>query len=161
MDINLTFIVQGLAFFAVAWLVMKFGWPHIIAAIEERQHKIAEGLAAADNAQKNLAQAEEKVAEELKAARAKANEIIEQAHQRANQIVDAAKAEAIAEGSRQKALVETEIAASANRAREDLRKQVSTLAVAGAEKLLRREIDASAHKALLDELAAQLSDEAA
>ena len=161
MDINLTFIIQGLAFFAVAWLVMKFGWPHIMAAIEERQRKIAEGLAAADSAQKNLAQAEEKVAEELKAARAKANEIIEQAHQRANQIVDAAKAEAIAEGSRQKALVETEIAASANRAREDLRKQVSTLAVAGAEKLLRREIDASAHKALLDELAAQLSDEAA
>ena len=161
MDINLTFIIQGLAFFAVAWLVMKFGWPHIMAAIEERQRKIAEGLAAADNAQKNLARAEEKVAEELKAARAKANEIIEQAHQRANQIVDAAKAEAIAEGSRQKALVETEIAASANRAREDLRKQVSTLAVAGAEKLLRREIDASAHKALLDELAAQLSDEAA
>ena len=65
MDINLTFIIQGLAFFAVAWLVMKFGWPHIMAAIEERQRKIAEGLAAADNAQKNLAQAEEKVAEEL------------------------------------------------------------------------------------------------
>ncbi len=161
MDINLTFIIQGLAFFAVAWLVMKFGWPHIMAAIEERQRKIAEGLAAADNAQKNLAQAEEKVAEELKAARAKANEIIEQAHQRANQILDAAKAEAIAEGARQKALAEGEIVAASNRAREDLRKQVSTLAVAGAEKLLRREIDASAHKALLDELAAQLSDEAA
>ena len=161
MDINLTFIVQGLAFFAVAWLVMKFGWPHIIAAIEERQQKIAEGLAAADNAQKNLAQAEEKVAEELKAARAKANEIIEQAHQRANQIVDAAKTEAIAEGERQKAVVEAEIAASANRAREDLRKQVSTLAVAGAEKLLRREIDANAHKALLDELATELAGKAA
>src|SRR5690606_29446663 len=126
MDINLTFIIQGLAFFAVAWLVMKFGWPHIIAAIEERQRKIAEGLAAADNAQKNLAQAEEKGADELKAARAKANEIIDQAHQRANQIVDAAKAEAIAEGERQKALVEAEITASANRAREDLRKQVSS-----------------------------------
>lgn len=156
MDINLTFIIQGLAFFAVAWLVMKFGWPHIIAAIEERQRKIAEGLAAADNAQKNLAQAEEKVADELKAARAKANEIIDQAHQRANQIVDAAKAEAIAEGERQKALVEAEITASANRAREDLRRQVSSLAVAGAEKLLRREIDANAHKALLDELAAEI-----
>ena len=71
MDINLTFIIQGLAFFAVAWLVMKFGWPHIMAAIEERQRKIAEGLAAADNAQKNLAQADAKVADELKAARAK------------------------------------------------------------------------------------------
>jgi F-type H+-transporting ATPase subunit b len=161
MDINLTFIVQGLAFFAVAWLVMKFGWPHIIGAIEERQQKIAEGLAAADNSQKALAQAEERVADELKAARAKANEIIEQAHQRANQIVDAAKTEAVAEGTRQKALAQSEIDAAANRAREDLRKQVSVLAVTGAEKLLRREIDANAHKALLDELAAQLSAETA
>ncbi len=158
---NLTLVIQGLAFFAVAWLVMKFGWPHIIAAIEERQQKIAEGLAAADNAQKNLAQAEERVNEELKQARVKANEIIDQAHQRANQIVDAAKAEAIEEGVRQKALAESEIVASTNRAREDLRKQVSTLAVTGAERLLRREIDASAHKALLDELAAQLSTETA
>lgn len=156
MDINLTFVVQGLAFFAVAWLVMKFGWPHIMAAIEERQQKIAEGLAAADNSQKALAQAEEKANEELKAARAKANEIIEQAHQRANQIVDAAKSEAIAEGQRQKALAESEIEAAANRAREDLRRQVSALAVTGAEKLLRREIDAGAHKALLDELAAEI-----
>jgi F-type H+-transporting ATPase subunit b len=156
MDINLTFVVQGLAFFAVAWMVMKFGWPHIIGAIEERQQKIAEGLAAADNSQKALAQAEEKVNEELKAARTKANEIIEQAHQRANQIIDAAKNEAIAEGARQKALAESEIVASTNRAREDLRKQVSSLAVTGAEKLLRREIDANAHKALLDELAAEI-----
>lgn len=156
MDINLTFIVQGFAFFAVAWMVMKYGWPHIMAAIEERQQKIAEGLAAADNAQKNLAQAQDKVNEELKLARTKANEIIDQAHQRANQIVDAAKTEAIAEGSRQKALAESEIVASINRAREDLRKQVSVLAVSGAEKLLRREIDANAHKALLEELAAEI-----
>ncbi len=156
MDINLTFIIQGLAFFAVAWMVMKFGWPHIMAAIEERQQKIAEGLAAADNAQKNLAQAQDKVNEELKAARAKANEIIEQAHQRANQIIDAAKSEAINEAARQKALAESEIVASTTRAREDLRKQVSALAVTGAEKLLRREIDANAHKALLDELAAEI-----
>ena len=153
---NLTLVIQGLAFFAVAWLVMKFGWPHIIAAIEERQQKIAEGLAAADNAQKNLAQAEEKANEELKAARAKANEIIDQAHQRANQIVDAAKQDAVAEAGRQKALAEAEIDAASNRAREELRKQVSALAVTGAEKLLKREIDANAHKALIDELAAQL-----
>jgi F-type H+-transporting ATPase subunit b len=156
MDINLTFIIQGFAFFAVAWLVMKYGWPHIIAAIEERQQKIADGLAAADNAQKNLAQAEEKVNEELKLARTKANEIIEQAHQRANQIVDQAKNDAVVEANRQKAMAEADIAASANRAREDLRKQVSALAVSGAEKLLKREIDANAHKALIDELAAQL-----
>ena len=153
---NLTLVIQGLAFFAVAWLVMKFIWPPIIAAIEERQQKIAEGLAAADNAQKNLAQAEEKANEELKAARAKANEIIDQAHQRANQIVDQAKQDAIAEAGRQKALAEAEIDAASNRAREELRKQVSALAVTGAEKLLKREIDANAHKALLDELAAEI-----
>src|SRR5690349_9337506 len=153
---NLTLVIQGLAFFAVAWLVMKFGWPHIIGAIEERQQKIAEGLAAADRSQKDLAQAQDKANEALKDARAKANEIIEQAHQRASQIVDAAKNDAIAEAGRQKALADAEIAAAANRAREDLRKQVSALAVTGAEKLLRREIDASAHKALIDDLAAQL-----
>ena len=153
---NITLVIQGLAFFAVAWLVMKFGWPHIMAAIEERQQKIAEGLAAADNAQKNLAQAQDKVNEELKIARAKANEIIEQAHHRANQIVDQAKNDAIAEANRQKALAEAEIVAAANRAKEDLRKHVSSLAVSGAEKLLRREIDANAHKALLDELAAEI-----
>lgn len=154
---NLTLVIQGLAFFAVAWLVMKFGWPPIIAAIEERQQKIAEGLAAADNAQKSLAQSQDKANEALREARAKANEIIEQAHQRANQIIDAAKNDAIAEANRQKALADAEIAAAANRAREDLRRQVSTLAVAGAEKLLRREIDPNAHKALLDELAAELA----
>jgi F-type H+-transporting ATPase subunit b len=153
---NLTLVIQGLAFFAVAWLVMKFGWPHIIGAIEERQQKIAEGLAAADRSQKDLAQAQDKANEALKEARTKANEIIDQAHQRANQIVDAAKGDAIAEAGRQKAAADAEIAAATNRAREDLRKQVSTLAVTGAEKLLRREIDASAHKALLDELAAEI-----
>jgi F-type H+-transporting ATPase subunit b len=156
MDINLTFIVQGFAFFAVAWLVMKFGWPHIIAAIEERQQKIAEGLAAADRSQKDLAQAQEKVNDALKEARTKANEIIDQAHQRANQIVEAAKNDAIAEANRQKALGLAEIDAASNRAKEDLRKQVSILAVTGAEKLLKREIDANAHKALLDELAAEI-----
>src|SRR5690606_1111991 len=161
MHLNLTLIAQALAFAALIWLIASKIWPPLLAAIEERQKKIAEGLAAADHAQKNLAQAEEKVAGELKAARAKANEIIEQAHQRANQIIDAAKAEAIAEAQRQKAPVEAEIEASANRAREDLRRQVSSLAVAGAEKLLRREINAEAHKALLDELAAQLADKAA
>ncbi|MDQ3617431.1 MAG: F0F1 ATP synthase subunit B [Pseudomonadota bacterium] len=156
MDINLTLVIQGVAFFAVAWVVMKFGWPHIMAAIEERQHKIAEGLAAADRSHKDLAQAQDKVNDALKDARTKANEIIDQAHQRANQIVDAAKQDAIAEANRQKALGESEIAAATNRAREDLRRQVSVLAVTGAEKLLRREIDANAHKALLDELAAEI-----
>ena len=156
MDINLTFIVQGIAFFAVAWMVMKFGWPHINAAIEERQQKIAEGLAAADRSQKDLAQAQEKVNDALKEARTKANEIIDQAHQRANQIVEAAKNDAIAEANRQKALGLAEIDAASTRAKEELRKQVSVLAVSGAEKLLKREIDANAHKVLLDELAAEI-----
>ncbi len=156
MNINLTLIAQALAFAALIWLIATFIWPPLLNAIEERQKKIAEGLAAADNSQKALAQAEEKANEELKAARSKANEIIEQAHQRANQIVEAAKNEAIEEGVRQKALAQAEIEASANRAREDLRRQVSALAVTGAEKLLRREIDANAHKALLDELAAEI-----
>ena len=156
MDINLTFIVQGFAFFAVAWLVMKFGWPHINAAIEERQQKIAEGLAAADRSQKDLAQAQEKVNDALKEARTKANEIIDQAHQRANQIVEAARNDAIAEANRQKALGLAEIDAASTRAKEELRKQVSILAVSGAEKLLKREIDANAHKVLLDELAAEI-----
>ncbi|MBS0229172.1 MAG: F0F1 ATP synthase subunit B [Proteobacteria bacterium] len=153
---NLTLVIQGIAFFAVAWMVMKFGWPHIIGAIEERQQKIAEGLAAAENARKDLAQAQDKAGEELKAARVKANEIIDQANARAAQLVEAAKLEAIAEGNRQKAQAEAEIEATANRAREDLRKQVSALAVSGAEKLLRREINAADHRALIDELATQL-----
>lgn len=153
---NLTLVIQGVAFFAVAWLVMKFGWPHIIRAIEERQQKIAEGLAAADNARKDLAQAQDKANEELKAARIKANEIIDQANARASQLIEAARNDAIAEGQRQKALADAEIEAATNRAREDLRRQVSALAVSGAEKLLRREINAADHKELIDELATQL-----
>ena len=156
MDINITLIIQGFAFFAVAWVVMKFGWPGIMAAIEERQAKIADGLAAADRSKKDLAQAEEKINEVLREARGKANEIIAQAEARRLQIIDAAKEEAAAEGLRIKTAAEAEIELSANKAREELRKQVSILALAGAEKLIRREIDSNAHKALLDELAAEI-----
>ena len=156
MNINLTLFAQALAFAGLIWIIATKIWPPLLKAIEERQQKIAEGLAAADNSQALLQQAEEKVNEELKLARSKANEIIEQAHQRANQIIDHAKNEAVAEANRQKSLAEAEIAAAANRAKEELRKQVSALAVSGAEKLLKREIDANAHKALIDDLAAQL-----
>ncbi len=156
MNINFTLIAQALAFAALIWIIATKIWPPLMTAIEERQQKIAEGLAAADNSQALLQQAEEKVNEELKLARSKANEIIEQAHQRANQIIDLSKNEAVAEANRKKSLAEAEIAAAANRAKEDLRKQVSALAVSGAEKLLKREIDANAHKALIDDLAAQL-----
>ncbi len=153
---NLTLVIQGLAFFSVAWLVMKFGWPHIMNAIEARQGKIADGIAAAERSQKTLAQTEDQVAEVLRDARTRANEIIDQAHHRANQLVDQAKEEAIAVANRQAALAADEIAAATNRAREALRAQLASLAVAGAEKLIRREIDAGTHKVLLDELAAQL-----
>lgn len=156
MNINMTFFGQMITFAILIWFTMKFIWPPLNKAIEERQQKIAEGLAAAEQSQKNLAQAQQSVDAELRAARTKANEIIEQAHQRANQIIDQAKNDAVGEANRQKAAAEAEIAAASNRAREELRKQVSTLAVTGAEKLLKREIDANAHKALLDELAAQL-----
>ncbi|WP_028916781.1 F0F1 ATP synthase subunit B [Pseudoxanthomonas sp. J35] len=156
MSINLTLIAQALAFAALIWLIATKIWPPLLKAIEERQQKIAEGLAAADRSQKELAQAQDKVNELLKEARVKANEIIDQAHARANQIVDAAREEAVAEANRQKALAQAEIDASANRAREELRKQVSVLVVSGAEKLLRREIDANVHKSLLDELAAEI-----
>lgn len=156
MNINLTLIAQAIAFATLTWLIATMVWPPLLQAIEERQKKIAEGLAAAERSQKDLAQAQEKVNEALKEARAKANEIIAQAEARAAQIVEAAKQEAIAEGQRQKALAEAEIEASAFRAKEALRREVGAIAVAGAEKLIRREIDAKAHAALIDELAAQI-----
>jgi F-type H+-transporting ATPase subunit b len=156
MNIGLTLFAQALAFAGLIWIIATKIWPPLLKAIEERQQKIAEGLAAADNSKVLLEQAEEKVNEELKLARTKANEIIDQAHQRANQIIDQAKNEAVAEANRQKTMAEADIAAAANRAKEELRKQVPVLAVSGAEKLLKREIDASAHKALIDDLAAQL-----
>ena len=156
MNINLTLFAQALAFAGLIWLVATKIWPPLLAAIEERQARIAEGLAAADRSQKDLADSQQQVDAILREARGKANEIIDQAQGRASQIVDAARVEASGEADRIKAMAAAEIDASANRAREDLRRQVSALAVTGAEKLLRREIDASAHKALLDELAAEI-----
>jgi len=155
-SINATLIAQMIVFGILIWVTMTFIWPPLMAAIEDRQQKIAEGLAAADRSKKDLAQAEEKVNEVLREARGKASEIIAQAEVRGNQIVDAAKEAAIEEGNRQKAAAMAEIVSATSRAREDLRKQVSSLAVAGASKLLLREIDGNAHRALLDELAAEI-----
>lgn len=156
MNLNFTLIAQALAFAGLIWIIATKIWPPLLAAIEERQNKIAEGLAAADRSQKDLALSQEKVEAALREARGRANEIIEQAQVRANQLIEAARVEAVAEADRVKAMATAEIDAAATRAREDLRRQVSALAVAGAEKLLRREIDAGAHKALLDELAADI-----
>ena len=156
MDIGMTLLGQLITFAILIAFTAKFIWPPLMAAIEERQQKIAEGLAAADRSKKDLAQAEEKVAEVIREARVKAAEIVSQAEMRRSQIIDHAKDEAIEEGNRQKAAAAAEIVSASARAREDLRKQVSALAVAGAEKLLMREIDGNAHKALLDELASQI-----
>lgn len=151
-----TFLMQMISFALLIWFTMKFIWPPLMNAIEERQKKIAEGLAASDRSQKELAQAQERGNEMLREARGKANEIIEQAHARASQIIDKAREDALAEADRQKAAAQSEIESAANRAREELRHQLAALAVAGAERVIRREIDPTAHKALLDELATQI-----
>lgn len=152
MDIAVTLVVQGVAFFLVVWLVMHFGWPAFMQAIEARQKKIAEGLAAANKGQKDLDEAKARAQEIVRESRDKAAQIVEQANKRANEIVEDAKRAAIAEGQRLIAHAHEEIALEASRARESLRKQVAELAVRGASRLLSREIDAKAHAKILDEL---------
>lgn len=156
MDLNATFLGQGLAFAILIWFTWKFVWPPLMRAIETRQQKIAEGLAAADRAKAELAEADQRVEQEIKAARVKAAEILDRAHQQANQIVDKAKTDAIAEGNRQKVAAESEIASMMQSARENLRTQLGGLAIQGAERIVKREIDAAAHKALIEELAGEI-----
>ena len=156
MSITITLVIQGIAFFLVAWLVMKFGWPHIIKAIEDRQAKIAEGLAAADRARQELADADARVADEIRKARGEAAAIVDKAQQQANQIIEKARNDAIVEATKQKAIAAADIEAQAHKAREELRAQVASLAVAGAQKILKREIDANAHKALIDQLVTEI-----
>jgi F-type H+-transporting ATPase subunit b len=153
---NITLVIQGFAFFAIVLLVMKFGWPHIIAAIEDRQNKIAEGLSQAEKARKELADADARVAEEIKKARVDAAQIIDKAHQQAAQIVDKARQDAIVEATKQKAIAAADIEAQAYKARDELRGKVASLAMAGAEKILKREIDANAHKALIEQLVTEI-----
>lgn len=153
---NITLVVQGFAFFAIVLLVMKYLWPPIIAAIEERQNKIAEGLSQAEKARKELADADARVAEEIKKARSEATTIVDKAHVQAAQIVDKAKQDAIVEATKQKAIAAADIEAQTHKAREELRGKVAALAVAGAEKILNREIDANAHKSLIDQLVTEI-----
>ncbi|MES2405392.1 MAG: F0F1 ATP synthase subunit B [Pseudomonadota bacterium] len=152
MEVNATLIGEMIAFLIMVTLTVKFVWPPLTQKIEERQQKIAEGLEAADRARKELAAADDKAAAEVKNARAEAAGIIERANQQAAQIVDKARADALLEAARQKAQAQADIENMAHRARAELRGQVATLAVQGAEKILGREVDASTHKALLDEL---------
>lgn len=156
MNITATLFGQMLFFVVFVWFTMKFVWPHITAAMAERQKKIAEGLSAADRAAKDLELAQEKAADNLREAKEQAAQIIAQANKRAAEIIDEAKVQARAEGDRLIVAAKAEVDQEAHRAREQLRKQVSALAMAGAEKVLAKSIDAQAHGELLDKLAAEL-----
>lgn len=156
MDFNATLIGEMISFAILIWFSVQFIWPPINKAIEDRQIKIAEGLNAAERAHAELKDADTKVAAEIKVARQQASEIIDKAQQQANQIIDKARAEAIGEINRLKASAQDDIASMAQRARDQLREQVGALAVQGASKIVQREVDASTHKALLDQLAAEI-----
>jgi len=152
MNINATLIIQMVVFFAVIWFTMKYIWPQILGAMEEREKKIADGLAAGDRAEKELNQAKAKVDTLIVEAKEQASQIKDQATQMASKIKDQAKSDALAEKERQLNAAKAEIEQEANRAKEALRKQVSTLAIAGTEQLLSKEVDASKHADLLDDL---------
>lgn len=156
MNINLTLIGQTITFIVFVWFCMKFVWPPIMNALEERKKKIADGLAAAERGEHEMELARKRATEELHEAKQQAQEIINLAHKRAGEIVDEAKEQARAESERILAAANAEIEQEANRAREQLRKEVATLAVAGASKLIRKEIDEKANEALLKDLVAQL-----
>ncbi len=156
MSINATLIGQAIAFIIFVWFCMKFVWPPLLAAIEERQKKIADGLANAERASKDLDLAQQKATDQIKEGKQQAAEIIEQANKRGVQIVEEAKAEAEAVRAKIIAQGHAEIEAERNRARDQLRAQVATLAVAGAEKILQRSIDADAHSDIVEKLAAEL-----
>jgi F-type H+-transporting ATPase subunit b len=155
-NINLTLIGQMVAFVCFVVFCMKYVWPPLLAAMQEREKKIADGLAAADRANHDLELAKEKAVERLREAKTEAAGIIDSANKRANQIVDEAKAAAQVEADRVKASAQAEIEQETNRAREQLRAQVATLSLAGAEKVLGRAIDRNAHAELVDQLAAEL-----
>lgn len=156
MDINMTLLGQTIAMIVFVWFCMKFIWPPIMTAIEERQKEIADGLAAAERGQQSLDKAKAESDEIVDDARKQATQILDQAHARANEIVAEGKADGIKERERQLAAATAEVEQETNRAREELRGQVSAIAVASAEKILRREIDAEAHEDILSKLAAEL-----
>ncbi len=156
MNINLTLIGQTLTFFVFVWFCAKYVWPALIAVMVEREKKIADGLQAAERADKDLELAQKKATQELSAAKEQAAAIVDQANKRATQIVDEAKEQAKAEGDRIVTAAKAEVEQETNRAKEALRSQVATLALAGAEKVLGQAIDAKAHNDLVSKLAADL-----
>ena len=156
MDFNLTLIGQSLAMLLFVWFCMKYVWPFVMGAIEQRQTEIANGLAAAEKGQSSLATAKVEVDKIIAAARDQARGIVDQANTRATSIVEQAKADGEAARKSQLEAARAEIEVEKNRAREELRGQVARIAVAGAEKVLGREIDTNAHRDLLGKLAAEL-----
>jgi len=152
----MTLIGQTIAMVVFVWFCMKFIWPPIMTAIEERQTQIADGLAAAERGQQDLEKAKSEAAKIVDEARKQASGILDQAHARANEIVSEGKADGVKERDRQLIAARAEIEQEANRAREELRGQVSAIAIASAEKILRREIDGKSHEDILNKLAAEL-----
>ncbi|WP_018691243.1 F0F1 ATP synthase subunit B [Algicola sagamiensis] len=156
MSINATLIGELIAFIVFVWFCMKYVWPPLNTAIEDRQKKIEEGLKQADLAEEDLRHAREKAKEQLKEAKAQAAELIEQAKKRASQILDEETQKAHEEREKIIAQGHSEIESERNRAREELRKQVAVLAMTGAEKILERQIDETAHSDIVDKLIAEL-----
>ncbi|MCL6556256.1 MAG: F0F1 ATP synthase subunit B [Burkholderiales bacterium] len=156
MNINLTLIGQSITFAVFVWFCMKYVWPPIMAALAERKKTIADGLAAGERGRHELELAAKRAADVLREAKQQAAEVIAQAEKRGVEIVEEAKNAAKLEGERMLAAARAEIEQEANRAREMLREQVAALAVAGAERILRREIDAKAHADLLEALKKEL-----
>ena len=149
MNINLTLLAQAVSFAAFIWFTAKFVWPPLANAIEARQKEVAAGLAAAERGKQDLMQAAERTETLLRDARQQAQEILAQAERRASQLIEEAKSAAASEGARLVTGARAEIEQELARARETLRGQVAALAVAGAEQILRREVDRQAHAELL------------
>ncbi|MFC4160644.1 F0F1 ATP synthase subunit B [Chitinimonas lacunae] len=156
MDINASLIGQALVFIILIAFVMKFVWPPLIATLDERAKRISDGLSAAEKAKHDLVLAEKGAAEELRRAKQQATEIIGQAEKRASQLIEEAKEQARIEGDRLIAGARAELDQQVHQAKEDLRQRVSELAVVGAEKILRREVDSARHADLLTSLKAEL-----
>lgn len=156
MNLNATILGQAIAFVLFVWFCMKYVWPPIMAAIEKRQKEISEGLSSAERAKKELDLAQADATDQLKKAKAEAQVIINQANKRKAQIVDEAKAEAEQERNKIVSQAKAEIDAERQRAREELRKQVGILAIAGAEKIIERSVDEAANSDIVDKLVAEL-----
>jgi len=157
MNIAITLVIQGVVFFFVAWLVMKFLWPILLEKIETRQKRIAEGLAAAAKSEKDLSEAEERSKEIIREARDRAAQIVDQAGKRSHEMIEEAKGNASSEAQRLLAQARDEAVRESTRAREGLRQEVGKLAVEGASRLIGREINPQTHAKLLDELAAEVA----